>query len=159
MNEANGTDETDVPWKARQPLVLLIDDQAMVGEAVRRMLAECADVAFHACHEPAKALSQTLALQPTAILLDLVMPDIDGFTLLKFLKGNAKTGAIPVIVMSSKDDAAIKAEAFAKGASDYLVKMPEKAELQARVRLHSKHRIALLQRDEALAAWRMAKTK
>lgn len=147
-------DETNVPWKERQPVALLIDDQAMVGEAVRRMLAECTDIAFHACHEPAKALSTALALQPTVVLLDLVMPDIDGMTLLKFLKGNAKTGSIPVIVMSSKDDAAIKAEAFNKGASDYLVKMPDKAELQHRVRLHSKSFTVLQQRNEALAAWR-----
>lgn len=147
-------DNTSVPWKERQPVVLLIDDQAMVGEAVRRMLAECTEIAFHACHEPAKALTIAVTLQPTVILLDLVMPDIDGMTLLKFLKGNAKTGDIPVIVMSSKDDAAIKAEVFSKGASDYLVKMPDKAELQHRVRLHSKACLVLQQRNDALAAWR-----
>jgi len=147
-------DSGSVPWKERQLVVLLVDDQAMVGEAVRRMLVECSEIAFHSCHEPAKALSMAVALHPTVILLDLVMPDIDGMTLLKFLKGNAKTGEIPVIVMSSKDDAAIKAEAFSKGASDYLVKMPDKAELQHRVRMHSKACLTLQQRNEALVAWR-----
>jgi PleD family two-component response regulator len=148
-----------VPWTEKAHVCLLIDDQAMVGEAVRRMLAEKTEIQFHACHEPAKALSTALQLKPSVILLDLVMPDIDGFTLLKFLKGNAKTGDIPVLVMSSKDDAAVKTEAFSKGASDYLVKMPDKAELTARVLIHSRANIILNQRNEALAAWNALKPR
>lgn len=142
-----------VPWKEHPTVVLLIDDQFMVGEAVRRMLAEDTSIAFNTCHDPSKALATAITLQPTVILLDLVMPEIDGMTLLKFLRGNKKTGEIPVIVMSSKDDVAIKADAFKTGASDYLVKMPDKTELMARVRLHSRARATQLQRDEALAAW------
>lgn len=147
-----------VPWIEKAHVCLLVDDQAMVGEAVRRMLADKPEIQFHTCHEPAKALSTVLQLKPTVILLDLVMPDIDGFTLLKFLKGNAKTGDIPVLVMSSKDDSAIKAESFSKGASDYMVKMPEKTELTSRVLIHSRSNIVLAQRNEALAAWNALKS-
>ena len=54
--------------------VLLVDDQAMIGEAVRRMLAPEADIRFHYCHDPATALKMARELAPTVILQDLVMP-------------------------------------------------------------------------------------
>src|SRR6185295_12376626 len=56
---------------------------------------------------------------------------------------------IPVIVLSSKDDPAVKSEAFTAGANDYVVKLPDKIELIARLRHHSKGYLNQLQRDEA----------
>src|SRR4051794_18490572 len=102
--------------------VLLIDDQAIIAEAVRRMLAPHADVDFHACEDPTVALDRAGEIGPTVILLDLVMPEIDGLTLLKFLRANEATRDVPVIVLSSKEEAATKADAFEHGASDYMVK-------------------------------------
>jgi sigma-B regulation protein RsbU (phosphoserine phosphatase) len=132
--------------------VLLVDDQAMVAEAVRRMLKSAPDIEFHACQDPQKALARANEVKPTVILLDLVMPDIDGLTLLKFMRANEATREVPVIVLSSKDDAAIKADAFEHGANDYIVKLPDPIELIARIRHHSKGYIAQLERNEAYAA-------
>ena len=56
--------------------VLLVDDQAIIGEAVRRMLAADKDIDFHYCADPAKALETANRVQPTVILQDLVMPEI-----------------------------------------------------------------------------------
>ncbi len=140
------------PWKEYPLCVLLVDDQAIIHEAVRRALAEQADIQLHYCGEPGKALAKAGEGAPTVILLDLVMPGIDGMTLLKFLRGNKKTRDVPVIVMSSKEDPKTKAEAFAAGASDYVIKIPEKTELVARLRNHSKGYIYLLQRNEAFDA-------
>ena len=132
--------------------VLLVDDQAIVAEAVRRMLAEEPDVEFQYCQDPAKAIMMACEIRPTVILLDLIMPDIDGLTLTKFLRANEKTREIPLIVLSTKEEAATKAEAFALGANDYLVKLPDKIELIARIRYHSNGYITLLQRNEAYEA-------
>ncbi len=129
--------------------VLLIDDQPMVGEAVRRMLEGEGDIDFHFVSDPTKAIPTAEELQPTVILQDLVMPDIDGMTMVKFMRVNSKLKDIPLIVLSTKEEATTKAEAFALGANDYLVKLPDRIELLARIRYHSKGYINLLQRNEA----------
>jgi sigma-B regulation protein RsbU (phosphoserine phosphatase) len=129
--------------------VLLIDDQAIVGEAIRRMLDGESDVQYHFCNDPTKAIEQANAIGPTVILQDLVMPEIDGLTLVKFFRANPKTRDVPMIVLSSKEEPATKAQAFAVGANDYLVKLPDRVELLARIRYHSRGYIAQLERNEA----------
>ncbi len=132
--------------------VLLIDDQPMIGEAVRRMLAGEPDVIFHYCADAAKALDEANRIQPTVILQDLVMPNIDGLTLVKTFRANEQTREVPLIVLSTKEEPTVKAEAFARGANDYIVKLPDRLELLARIRYHSKGYINLLQRNEAYHA-------
>jgi len=132
--------------------VLLIDDQPMIGEAVRRMLLNEPGIVFHYCRDASKAIEDAERVQPTVILQDLVMPDIDGLTLVKMFRANAATQDTPMIVLSTKEEPTVKAEAFALGANDYLVKLPDRIELLARIRYHSKGYINLLQRNEAYAA-------
>lgn len=132
--------------------VLLIDDQPMIGEAVRRMLAGEPDIQFNYCRDATKAVEEAARIKPTVILQDLVMPDIDGLTLVKNFRANDGTKEIPMIVLSTKEEPAVKAEAFALGANDYIVKLPDRLELLARIRYHSKGYIALLQRNEAYQA-------
>src|SRR5580693_671550 len=132
--------------------VLLIDDQPMIGEAVRRMLAGEPDVVFHYCRDATKAVDEAQRVQPTVILQDLVMPEIDGLTLVKTFRANEPTRETPMIVLSTKEDPTVKAEAFALGANDYIVKLPDRLELLARIRYHSQGYINLLQRNEAYIA-------
>ena len=68
---------------------------------------------------------------------------------MKFFRANTCTRYTPMIVLSSKEEPVIKAEAFAVGANDYIVKLPDKLELIARIRYHSQAYIRLLQRNEA----------
>ena len=138
--------------KEYQIRVLLIDDQAMVGETVRRMLAPEADIVFEFCQDPTQAVPTAVDWSPTVILQDLVMPEVDGLDLVQFFRAHPKLADIPLIVLSSKEEAATKAEAFALGANDYLVKLPHRVELVARIRYHSKGYINLLQRNEAYRA-------
>jgi len=132
--------------------VLLIDDQAIVGEAVRRMLAPESDIHFHYCQYPAEAIPYALKTGATVILQDLVMPDIDGLDLVRYFRAHPKLKDVPLIVLSSKEEPVTKAEAFARGANDYLVKLPDRIELVARIRYHSRAYINLLQRNEAYDA-------
>ncbi|NIA01211.1 MAG: response regulator [Planctomycetia bacterium] len=110
--EAPGIDE------GRWAVVLLVDDQAMVAEGIRRMIADEPDIEFHYCSDPKQAVKQAVAVRATVILQDLVMPDVDGMTLVRFYRNNPTTRNIPVIVLSSKDDPQIKSEAFSNGATD-----------------------------------------
>ncbi len=130
--------------------VLLVDDQPIVAEAIRRMLADQDDIVYQYCRDSDDAVSMAIESCPTVILQDLVMPDIDGMTLLSQYKENKKTKAIPVIVLSTKEDPEIKKDAFERGASDYLVKIPDKIELIARIHAHSRSYLAHKQRDEAI---------
>lgn len=134
----------------RKVTVLLVDDQPMVGEAVRRMLADQDDIVFHYCQDPTRAIQTAMEIKPTVILQDLVMPEVDGLTLVKFFRGNPKTKDIPLIVLSTKEEPATKAQAFALGSNDYLVKLPDKVELVARIRHHSQGYINYLERNLAV---------
>jgi sigma-B regulation protein RsbU (phosphoserine phosphatase) len=129
--------------------VLLIDDQPMIGEAVRRMIGSETDVSYHYLKDPTKAIETADSVRPTVILQDLVMPEIDGLDLVKQFRANDSTREIPMIVLSSKEEASTKAQAFALGANDYMVKFPDKLEVLARIRYHSKGYIAQLERNEA----------
>jgi len=132
--------------------VLLVDDQAMIGEAVRRALAQQPNIEFRYCGNSAEALETAQKTKPTVILQDLVMPGVDGLTLVRQYRANPLTKDIPIIVLSTKEDPLVKSEAFALGANDYLIKLPDAIELIARVRHHSKAYLNQLQRDAAYLA-------
>lgn len=134
--------------------VLMIDDQAMVCEAVRRMLEGEEGIEFYSLTNPAQAIAKACEIKPTVILQDLVMPDIDGLTLVRFLRGRPELKDIPLIVLSSKEEPETKKKAFELGANDYMVKLPDRLEVIARIRYHSKGYINLLQRNAAEMALR-----
>ena len=135
-------------------IVLLVDDQAMIGEAVRRALSEESDIDFHFCSDPQQALSLAQQLKPTVILQDLIMPGVDGLELLAQYRAAPGLLDVPIIVLSTKEDPKVKSAAFTAGANDYLVKLPDVIELLARIRYHSRSYLTLLQRDEAYRALR-----
>jgi len=135
-------------------LVLLIDDQAFVGDAVCRALAGQEDIDFHFCPDPFQAVELANELKPTVILLDLVMPQMDGLTLLRRLRENPATADTPIVVLSAEEEAQTKSDAFAQGANDYLVKLPDVIELRARIRYHSRAHLNRLQREDAYEALR-----
>jgi two-component system chemotaxis family response regulator WspR len=144
--------DAGIPPDESAIVVLLVDDQAMIGEAVRRALVAEADIQFHYCAHGSEALATAARLGPTVILQDLVMPDVDGLQLVAAYRAHPGTRDIPVIVLSSKDDAAVKSECFAADVSDYLVKLPDRIELVARIRHHHKAYLNLRQRDAAYRA-------
>jgi len=141
------------PGRTRRGIsVLLVDDQPMIGEAVARMLEAEPGIRFHHCIDPADALASAARVQATVILLDLVMPEIDGLTLIRYFRANPPTRDVPIIVLSTREDPAVKAEAFALGASDYLVKLPDRVELVARIRHHSRGYLGLVDAQDAWEA-------
>jgi two-component system chemotaxis family response regulator WspR len=140
-------------------MVMLVDDQAIVGEAVRRMLAGHADIDFHYCGDAQRARQTAEEIKPTVILQDLVLPGIDGLSLVSDYRAQPATRQVPIIVLSIREDPLVKRDAFKAGANDYLVKLPDPIELVARIRHHSRAYLNQLQRDEAYRALRESQQK
>ena len=143
------TSASDAPMR-----VLIVDDQAMIAEAVRRMLLPRKDIEFFACLKGAEAVAKVLEVRPDVILQDLVMPDADGLELVSAYRREPALARTPLIVLSVKEEAATKADAFARGANDYLVKLPDPVELLARIQYHAGANRAQMERDAAFNALR-----
>ena len=93
---------------------------------VRKLLAGEQDIELHCCLKALDAMAQANQIHPTVILQDLVLPDIDGMTLVRMFRENPATSGVAIIVLSGNDDAETRARALAGGADDYLVKLPSK---------------------------------
>lgn len=135
-----------------QAVVLLIDDQAIIVEAVRRLLLEHPDIEFHACTEAMRAEETAMEVLPTVILQDLELGDENGLALVRRYRANSALRDLPVIILSSRDDATSKVEAFRSGANDYVIKMPSSLELAARIRYHSQAYVSHQQRQAVFRA-------
>src|ERR1700742_4481589 len=102
MNPPDEMSPATAPLAYEYPtMVLLVDDQAMVGEAIRRALAHEANLDFHYCAVPTDALKLAEQIRPTVILQDLVMPGVDGLTLVRRYRAQAATRDVPIIVLST----------------------------------------------------------
>jgi sigma-B regulation protein RsbU (phosphoserine phosphatase) len=132
--------------------LLLVDDEPWVADAIRSMLAGESDITFHYCQDPHQAVQAASRLAPTVVLLDLVLADMDGLTLVRLFRAIPALRDVPLIVLSSKEESTVKARAFSLGANDYLVKVPNRVELLARIRYHSRSYLHLQERNAAHAA-------
>lgn len=98
------------------------------------------------------ALSNVPRFRPDLILLDIMMPDIDGYEVCQQLKANPQTQDIPVIFLSALDLTFDKVKAFELGAADYINKPFHPAEVLARVKnqLKIRHQALQLQAQQTL---------
>lgn len=117
--------------------VMIIDD---VRVNLRLLDAVITGMGFStACFNKANEAVEALEKEaPSLILLDAMMPDMDGFEFCQIIKKNVKTRDIPVIFISASMDAEDKKKGFEAGAVDYITKPFERAEVVARVGLHIK---------------------
>jgi len=117
---------------AQQPVLLLIDDSPMIHRVLGFRLKK-EGLEFIAAFGGAEGLEIAQRQTPSLILLDLNMPEMDGFQVLRALKDDPRTIAIPVIVLSGATEAAEKVRAFDLGAMDYVCKPFDVHELRARI--------------------------
>ncbi|NQW46871.1 MAG: response regulator [Planctomycetes bacterium] len=132
--------------------VLLLDDQKLIGEVVRTMLADQSDIVYTSSTHPQEAIELAAAFRPTLILQDLVMPGLDWLEMVRRFRALPTTCNVPIIILSAREEAVVKAHLFEAGANDYLVKLPDPIELIARIRVHSEAYLRLMERDAAFAA-------
>jgi GAF domain-containing protein/CheY-like chemotaxis protein len=116
--------------EAEEPLILVVDDDATVRDLVVRHL-ERGGFAAVAARGGQEGLRLVRELRPAAVTLDIMMPDLDGWTVLAAIKGDPELAGIPVVLMSIIDQ---KNRGYALGAADYLVKPVDRATLVATLR-------------------------
>ena len=129
--------------------ILIVDDHA----ANRETLTELLDVEgyrlFDAADGPA-ALRSAVELAPDLILLDVMMPGMDGFEVCRRLRADERTAEVPVILVTALDDQASRLAGIEAGADDFITKPFNRAELRARVRTITRlNRFARLHRERA----------
>jgi len=110
-----------------EPLILVVDDDATARDLVEQHLQR-AGFAVVTARGGQEALRLVRELQPTAVTLDIMMPDLDGWTVLAAMKGDPALASIPVVLMSIVDQ---KKRGYALGAADYLVKPIDRTKLVA----------------------------
>jgi signal transduction histidine kinase len=132
LDEIVAIDKTN--HSGNKSLLLLVDDNADVLEYVSRILMQNEDWEIAKASNGVEALTFMDKRTPSLILSDVMMPEMDGFELLKRIRSNVLTSRIPVILLSARagEDASI--EGLEKGADDYLVKPFSAKELYARVK-------------------------
>ncbi|KQQ96680.1 response regulator [Massilia sp. Leaf139] len=136
--------------------ILLIDDEPFAQQIIEHGLKTCVKHVLRYESNAARAVQLVSELDITVVLVDLRMPDLDGFEFTRRLRANPATEHVPVIMLSSEDDPEIKAQAFAAGVNDYMVKWPDPRELVARVQYHNDACIARRERDAAFASLRVS---
>lgn len=129
--------------------LLIVDDQPLVTQALLRMLSSENDFVIRIVNHGNLACSEALEFRPTVILQDIVMPGIGGVELIRDYREALPLMDVPIIVLSGVDDAEKKRECFETGANDYLLKLPDKVELLARLRYHSSSYRKGVERDNA----------
>jgi two-component system, cell cycle response regulator len=120
------------PDEAR-PVVLVIDDSLDVHRLLGARLKQ-EEIDLRCTGNAREGLAQAADLSPAVILLDLDMPEMDGFEVLRALKDGAATHHVPVIILSGMAGMQDKVTAFELGAIDYVVKPFEFTELRVRLR-------------------------
>ena len=138
--------------------VLMVDDTPANIDVLRKVLApEGYRLSFANSGE--KALKIAQRNQPDLILLDVMMPGIDGFETCRRLKADPKTEAIPVIFITAKTDTQDLMEGFSLGAVDYVTKPFKQEEICARVRSHLHTRLLMKKHLQLLQQIRVSETR
>lgn len=126
------------PWTDRLPRVsggpVLVVDDDMVSRHVLGQALASAKLEHVAVGSGAEALSQIDRIHPSIVLLDLVMPQPDGYQILRILRARPETKDLPIVVLTAIDAEDEIAKAFEAGADDFVKKPFKPVELVARVR-------------------------
>jgi signal transduction histidine kinase/DNA-binding response OmpR family regulator len=114
------------------PRVLIIDDDASIRQICREVL-EIGGYQVRDAGSANAALAEARRFRPDMVVLDVLMPGIDGYRCAEMLRSDPAIGMAPIIFLSARSDTADKVRAFRSGAEDYMVKPFDADELLARV--------------------------
>lgn len=122
--------------------VLAVDDNPVNLKVVRATLLRGGYDVFTASSGP-EALAMMSEMIPDIILLDITMPDMDGYEVCRRLRAKPETANVPVMMLTAHDSLDEKVKGFEAGADDYLTKPFQPAELQARIKVHLRRKAAI----------------
>ncbi len=114
--------------------IMMVDDERITMEVVQNFLEDVGYHDFVLVEDSTEAMRQLQKQQPDILLLDIIMPEIDGFEILKELRKDPDLMHLPVIILTSSLDAKTKLTALDLGATDFLSKPVDPSELALRVR-------------------------
>ena len=120
--------------QVRKATVLAVDDTPENLDVVKGILGDDYQVKVAINGHVALKIAESQA--PDLVLLDIMMPEIDGYEVCRQLKANPATREIPIIFLTAKGEAADEAEGFQLGAADYILKPVNPVLLKARVKTH-----------------------
>ena len=118
-----------------QPFILIVDDNT-TNLSVLSQALKTAQYKVRMATDGEDALAQVERHQPELILLDIEMPNMDGFETCRRLQANPNTQGIPIIFMTSLADTEKKVKGLSLGAVDYITKPFEASEVLARIKVH-----------------------
>jgi DNA-binding response OmpR family regulator len=101
--------------------ILLIDDSEMHVNTLKKLL-DLKGFKVEALLDPSHAITQIETIQPKLVILDIMMPGLDGLSLLSQLKAHRKTSEIPIVILTGKMFPPEKKKALTLGAVKYLTK-------------------------------------
>ncbi len=113
-------------------LILVVDDSATMMSATSRMLTAAGHEVIQATGGN-EGVEKASSGKPDLILMDVVMPDLNGFQATRKITTNPETKHIPVIILTTKDQETDRVWAIRQGATDYIVKPPSKEELLSKI--------------------------
>jgi CheY-like chemotaxis protein len=113
--------------------ILIVDDSkvaAMTQQLILRSLRGCEVIT---AEDGIKGVEKAVAEQPDLILMDVVMPRMNGFEACRLIRGHEATESIPIIMVTTRSEAVHVDEGFASGCSDYILKPIDAAELLEKI--------------------------
>src|SRR6266498_2256822 len=113
--------------------ILIVDDEPLGRETLASLLRGQRYLLVFA-REGAEALAQAAALPPDLILLDVMMPSMDGFEVCRRLRADSRLAEVPIILVTALDDRDSRLRGIEAGADDFITKPFDRTELRARVR-------------------------
>jgi putative two-component system response regulator len=119
--------------KGQHGKILIVDDDQLNRKLMLAMLSPLGHE-VHIAQDGDEALEMVHRVNPDLILLDVMMPNVDGYQVLERIKGDTRTLDIPVIMITALTDIESRIRAFDLGADDFISKPPERTEVIARVR-------------------------
>lgn len=132
--KAVGDDATFQGASLSDVTVMMVDDEPMMSEVTQTYLEDAGYKRFVSVTDPRQAMDTARAERPGLILLDLMMPGLNGFDLLAQIRADEALRYTPVIVLTAASDPASKLRALELGATEFLAKPVDESELKIRVR-------------------------
>lgn len=138
------------------PRILIVDQAPMIQKTIKSALESSKEFHIASCMSASDIFKEIEDFKPSVILLGKLSENVVELDILQSLRRKSSTSDIPVVVMATTDSSECKSKCFSNGASDYIIKLPDNAELIARIKYHSGAYFKGIQLDEAYRALRVS---